>query len=394
MPFPLAEVQQKLRESGLDGWLLYVYQNRNPIAARVLDLSRDQIRTRRAFYWIPAKGDPIRLEHKIESRTFASLPGQPRSYLSYQSLAKELGRLLAGSKRITMEYSPLGMLHPMSFVDAGTLELVTQTGVEVLSSASLVQYFVARLSAEQIESHRQAAERVRDIARGAFKLVEQELKAGRKLTEEDVQQHILQQFSAAGMVTDHDPIVARGAHAGNPHHDPKGKHARIEAGQLLLIDLWAKADKPGAVFADQTWMGFTGMDVPEEIQAAWVLVRDARRSVKNLISARFAVGKEIQGWEADDIARSRITEGGFGDRFVHRTGHSISDSVHGPGANLDNLETREERPLIPGTIMSVEPGIYTRGWGIRSENNIVIDLDGSVWVADGTDQDAFIRMDL
>jgi Xaa-Pro dipeptidase len=385
-------IQEQLVAQSIDGWLLYVYRDRNPVADQVLGLPPKQHRTRRAFYWIPATGEAVRLEHRIENRTFSSLPGTRRSYLSYTSLEAELKRLLSGSKRVAMEYSPKGMLHTMSFVDAGTLELVSQHVGDVVSSAPLVQYFVSRLTPEQIESHRQAAERVRDIARGAFRLVEEALTAARPITEEDVQQHILDQFAEAGMITDHPPIVARGAHAGNPHYDPKGNLARIEPNQLLLIDLWAKADKPGAVYADQTWMAFTGGEIPKEIQTAWNVVRDARRAAKNLVSARFAVNKPVYGWEVDEIARKRITEAGLGDNFVHRLGHSITDEVHGPGANLDNLETREERPLIPGTLMSVEPGVYTLKWGIRSENNLVIDHSGEVWVADGTDQDEIFRM--
>jgi Xaa-Pro dipeptidase len=375
----------------LDGWLLYVLQNRNPVAERVLDLPLGQIRTRRAFYWIPASGTPARLEHAIECRTLAGMPGLRRTYLSYESLKQELGTLLAKAHRVVMETSPLGANPGLSLVDAGTVDLVRSLGVEVLSSENLAQILTARLDPEQLRSHFRAAEHLRHVTREVFECIGKALVEGRRVSEKDVQGWILSRFAAADLETDHSPIVAVGANSAKPHH-ASSDNAWVLPGQVVLIDLWAKEKAAGSIFADQTWMAWTGNNLPEIVESHWRLVRNARRAVHNLVAARLALGREIRGWEADDAARNPIREAGLGERFIHRTGHSIDESVHGSGANLDNLETREERFLLPGTVMSVEPGIYLQDYGLRSEYNLVIDLDGEVRVAEGTDQEDLIRI--
>jgi len=390
MAWTLDQVQDLLRGQGLDGWLLYVLHNRNPVAERVLDLPPGQIRTRRAFYWIPASGSPIRLEHRIECRTLAGMPGLRRTYLSYDSLREELGRLLQGARRIAMETSPQGAIAALSLVDGGILDLVRAQGVEVVSSQDLAQALTARLDPHQLESHFRAAAHLRHIVRDLCGHVGTCLAAGAPLSERDAQHWILGRFEAAELETDHAPIVACGAGSADPHHEPD--HSPILPGRVLLVDLWAKERQPGAIYADQTWMAFTGRQIPDDVERHWRLVRAARRSVHHLVAARLAVGHEVRGWEADEAARQLIGEAGLADRFIHRTGHSIDESVHGRGANLDNLETRDERPLIPGTVMSVEPGVYLQDYGVRSEYNLVIDLDGDVRVAEGTDQEEMIRI--
>ncbi|MFA7331850.1 MAG: M24 family metallopeptidase [Candidatus Delongbacteria bacterium] len=386
MAWTLGQVQEQLRERELDGWLLFVLQNRNPVAERVLDLPPGQIRTRRAFYWIPASGTPIRLEHAIECRTLAGVPGLRRTYLSYESLRQELGRILGGARRVAMETSPLAAIPALSLVDAGTVDLVRSLGAEVVSSENLAQTLTARLDAEQLRSHFRAAEVLRQVVRDACGEIGRALAENRRISEKDLQGWILNRFESAELEADHPPIVACGPHTAIPHHEV-GSENFIQPGQLVLIDLWAKERQAGCIYADQTWMAWTGGSAPDPVVEHWRLVRNARRSVRNLVGARLAVGHEIRGWEADEAARSLIRDAGLSGSFIHRTGHSIDESVHGSGANLDNLETREERALLPGTVMSVEPGIYLPEYGLRSEYNLVIDLDGEVRVAEGTDQE-------
>ncbi|MDP2362074.1 MAG: M24 family metallopeptidase [bacterium] len=389
MTCSLEQIQELLRREGLDGWLFFVLKDRNPVAERLLGLPPGQIRTRRAWYWIPAAGQPVRLEHRIESRTLASLPGLSRHYLSHQSLREELARLLAGARRVAMETSPLGAIPTLSLVDAGTVDLVRSLGPEVVSSGDLAQAVGARLAPDQLHSHLEAAAMLRDIAADAFALAGRSLREGHPLDECGLQAFIKERFLAAGLVWDHDPIVAGGRHSADPHHEPAGR-SPIERERVLLIDLWAKLDRPGAVYADQTWMGFTGGTVPDRVGEVWTLVRDARRAVRRLVADRQGESRPVQGWEADEAARRPIRAAGLGERFLHRTGHSIDEEVHGRGANLDNLETREERRLIPGTVMSVEPGVYLDEFGIRSEYDLLIDLAGEVQVAAGTDQEDLI----
>jgi len=390
MAWTLDQVQDLLRGQGLDGWLLYVLHNHNPVAERVLDLPPGQIRTRRAFYWIPATGSPIRLEHRIECRTLAGMPGLRRTYLSYGSLCEELGKLLHGAGTIAMETSERGAIPALSLVDGGILDLVRAQGVQVVSSQGLAQALTARLEPQQLDGHFRAAAHLRQIIRDLCGHVGAALATGTPLSEREAQRWIMERFAAAELEADHAPIVACGAGSGDPHHE--SDHTPIQAGRVLLVDLWAKEKRPGSIYADQTWMAFLGRQIPEDVERHWRLVRTARRSVHNLVAARLAVGREVRGWEADEAARQLIREAGLEAQFIHRTGHSIDEAVHGSGANLDNLETRDERPLIPGTVMSVEPGVYLQDYGVRSEYNLVIDLDGEVRVAEGTDQEDLIRI--
>jgi Xaa-Pro aminopeptidase len=391
MSFPFEEAQSAMRLAALDGWLMWLLHDGNPIAERLLQRPAGQMRSRRAYYWIPAKGHPVRLEHRIEHHTLDGLPGECRHYLSHESHVEELAALTAGAKRIAMETSPMAALPALSLVDAGTVDLLRSLGLEVCSSANLVQAVQPRLTAVQLDSHLRAAALVRDIALATVEHVAQALAMGARPTEVEAQEFILAAFAQAGLETDHAPIVAVGAHAGNPHHEPRAGHV-IERDQVLLIDLWARFPEEGAVYADQTWMAFTGSQPPQELQEAWRLVRDARRAVPRLVAERMAQGLPVMGWEADIAARAVIQAAGQGDAFLHRTGHSIDTEVHGRGANLDGLETRDERLLLPGSVMSVEPGLYYPHFGVRSENNLVITSEGLVLVAEGTDQEDLLLM--
>ncbi len=391
MKASIKEIREKLQELGLDGWLLYVFRDTNPVADSMLGLQG--LRSRRCFYWIPVKGEPVRLQHRIEPHTLAGLPGEDRSYLSYTSLREELAAMLAGAGRVAMEYSPMAEIPTVSWVDGGTIDLIRSLRVEVCSSAELVQYFEATLDDEQMEGHLRAAVQLRDIAAGAFARAGEHLASGQALKEYDLQQWILQEFDRRGLQTDHPPIVAQGPHAGDPHYEPSPEHsALLEKDQLLLIDLWAREKADHAVYADETWMGWTGPGpVPEVIQTRWEITRDAREAALALVVEGLQAGRRVEGREVDRAARDLIDKAGYGEAFIHRTGHSMHTVDHANGANMDDLESRETRPLIPRTLFSIEPGIYLPEMGFRSEIDVLVDAEGQAVVAEGTRQFDLIR---
>ncbi len=396
MSFSVKAIQEQLRELEMDGWLLYIFRDSNPVAITTLEMPEGQQRTRRAYYWIPVDGDPIKLQHAIEPHTLEHLPGKDEKYLSYTSLAESIKKVLKGAKTVAMEYSPNCLIPTVSWVDAGTIELVRAAGVDVVSSAELIQYFEAVLTESQIKSHISAATALRDIAHDAFKEVEKSLQTGSPLSEVQVQDFIMRRFDEVGLETDHPPIIGANAHASDPHYSPVAGHdAVIEEGDLLLIDLWAKwKDDPKAIYGDETWMGYVGKEVPEEIQKVWEIVRNARRGGFDFIKSRMDAGEAVYGWEVDDVVRKPIVDAGYGDYFIHRTGHSMTTVDHGNGANIDNLETKELRPLIPNTIFSLEPGVYLKEFGIRSEYDVIISPDGKPYFAEGTDQIDLITMNV
>lgn len=386
MKHPVEAIQRELVRQGLDGWLLFVFRTTNPVADSLLGLPSDGVRTRRCFYWIPAQGQPARLQHRIESATLAHLPGSVVEYLSHESLRRGLQTVLTGARRIAMEYSPLGAIPTVSWVDGGTLELVRDLGLTVVSSAELIQFFEATLTPAQEQDHLEAAAKLCRIAREAIREAGRAIRLGAPLNEYDLQQWIMARFSVEGLVTDHPPIVGVDGNAGNPHYEP-ARHgsALITEDRVLLVDLWAKPDRPGAVYADQTWMGWTGSQAPsEEVVRLWTVVRDARDAALELVRQRWAEGRTLQGWEVDQAARDVITTAGLGEHFIHRTGHSMHTIDHASGANMDNLETKELRPLIPATLFSIEPGVYLPEMGFRSEINVLLSGSGQVVVAEGT----------
>jgi Xaa-Pro dipeptidase len=390
MTFDLPAIQQLLQNEKIDGWLIYIFRNQNPLANSILNLPDTQIRSRRCFYWIPATGTPIKLQHQIEPFTLEHLPGDTCTYLSYLSLSEKLQEITAEFKCIAMEYSPSCAIPTVSLVDAGTFELVRQSGVQITSSANLVQSFDATLNDEQLESHLHAASVCYEAAHAAFAEVERIFCSGGIPRETEIQKFIMNMFDQNGLCTDHPPIVASGSHAGNPHYIPYPEEDAIKKNEVLLIDLWAKGQSKGCVYADQTWMGFVGNKIPDAVNEAWNTVRDARRSTFDFICDAFKEGRKVQGWEADQVARDVIAKAGFAEYFIHRTGHSIGVNDHANGANLDNLESKELRNLIPRTIFSIEPGVYFKEFGIRSENNVLITERGHVMIADNTDQEDMI----
>ena len=366
-------IQAELRSSGLDGWLFYDFHHRDPIAARVLGLDGG-MGTRRWFYLIPRQGQPRKLVHRIESGALDSLPGKKLVYASLEELNKQLPRLLSRCRKVAMQYSPRNAIPSVSMVDAGTVELVRAQGCRVVTSADLVQRFEACWSAQQYRSHLDAGRVIDHVTQGAFVRAASQARPKSSLTEYDLQQWIVEKFHAAGVVSEEPPIVAVGPHAGDPHYEPRAsRSSRIRAGDLLLLDVWGKMDRPGSVYYDITWMGYLGARVPAKYAKIFAVVAEARDRAIEFVQQSLAAGRPIQGWQVDRVARGVIRKAGYGKYFVHRTGHSIGQEVHGAGANMDSLETRDPRRILPQTCFSIEPGIYLPRFGVRSEVNVYID---------------------
>src|SRR5579871_5411315 len=372
----LEKIQRELANQKLDGWLFFDHHQRDPLAYRVLGLPA-RMATRRWYYYIPAHGEPAGLEHRIERGMLGSLPGERIPYSSWTEQVAGLRKLLSGQRRIAMQYSPNCAIPYVAMVDAGTVELVRSVGVEVVTSAELVQYFEARWPPEALESHLEAGRRVDRVRAAAFELIRERTRNGAPLQEVEVKQFVLDGFAKAGMVTDHGPIVGVNANASNPHYEPTAEvTSPIGRGDFVLLDMWAKLDQPGSVYYDITWTGFCG-DPPERVAKVFEIVRDARDKAVEAVVSAVAAGRGIRGFEVDDAARGHIQATGFGDKFVHRTGHSIGGEVHGSGANMDNLETHDERRIVPGALFSVEPGIYLEDFGVRSEVNVFVGPDSA-----------------
>jgi Xaa-Pro aminopeptidase len=372
MSFDVHAVQKDLKAANLDGWLFYDFRGRDPIAQRILQLPPG-MRTRRWFYFVPTKGTPRKLVHKIEAESLATLPGTTLYYAAQNELQQNLQKLVGDAQSIAMQYSPRNAIPYVSMVDAGTIELVRSVGMKIFTSADLVQKYEACWTAEQLESHLAAGEIVDRIVREAFQRAAKGVRDGKPLTEFDLKQWIAKEFDAAGLTTEEGPDVAVGPNASDPHYGPvEGKSATIKEGELLLLDVWAKKKTPGSVYYDVTWTGFLGAKVPEEYAKVFSVVREARDKAVGLIRSSIAKGKPLQGWQVDNAARTVIKDAGYGEYFFHRTGHSIGESVHGNGVNMDGLETSDTRHLIPRTCTSIEPGIYLREFGIRSEVNVYI----------------------
>ncbi len=367
-------IQTELRAQRLDGWLFYDFHHRDPIAAHVLGLEPGQLGTRRWFYLIPARGNPQKLVHRIESRALDALPGTKLEYAGLDELRRNLARLLRRSGKVAMQYSPRNAIPYVSMVDAGTVEMVRANGCKVLSSADLVQKFEACWSPEQYRSHLAAGRVIDRVAQEAFQRAAQQVREKSRFTEYDLQQWILAEFGAAGVATEEPPIVAVGAHTADPHYEPRpAKSSSIRAGDLLLLDIWGKLDRPGSVYYDITWVGYLGKKIPPQYAEIFAIVSEARDRVIAFVQKSVAAGRPIQGWQVDRIARDVIEDAGYARNFVHRTGHNIGQVVHGNGANLDSLETHDSRSIVSNTCFSVEPGIYLQKFGMRSEVNMYVD---------------------
>ncbi len=368
-------IQQALRDTETsDGWLFYDFRGSDPLSYRVLLLDPTMHVTRRWYYWIPAEGAPRKLLHRIEPHVLDSLPGEMDLYVSWDQQRQLLAQLLKGRRRVAMQYSPLNAVPYVSRVDAGTIDLIRTLGVDVISAADLIQLFEARWTDKQLETHRYAAAALRRIVDEAFEYVREAVFHSRDLTEYGLQQFILARIREAGMVTSSAPIVAVNAHSADPHYGPSPTNSsEIKRDDLVLIDLWAKQAEIGSVYADITWTAYAGSQVPARHQEIFQLVRQGRDAALNFVQAQVRAGLRPFGYEVDAACRAVIHAAGYGDRFVHRTGHLIGEEVHGNGANIDGLETQDNRRLMPRTCFSIEPGIYLPGeFGIRSELDVYV----------------------
>ncbi|HWZ54335.1 MAG TPA: M24 family metallopeptidase [Candidatus Acidoferrales bacterium] len=365
-------IQSELRASKIDGWLFYDHHRRDPIANTILKLGGNGLASRRWFYFIPSKGEPRKLVHRIEAGMLDSLDGRKYEYSGWEELHKTLPKLLSGSKTIAMQYSPENNIPYIGLVDAGTVELVRKLKKKVVSSANLVQKFEASWSNEQLESHLDAGKIVDRVRQNAFSRAAAFVREGKPISEYELQQWIADQFRVNGLKPE-ATIVAVQPNNGNPHYEPKADGSRpIRAGDLLLLDMWTKFERAGSVFYDITWVGYLGNRVPDTYAKIFRIVRQARDNAVEFVKEAVADGRAIHGWEVDRAARETIRKAGYAKYFVHRTGHSIGENIHGNGANMDGLETRDDRKIIPHTCFSIEPGIYLPDFGIRSEVNVYV----------------------
>ncbi len=370
----LDRAQTYMSEQAVDGWLLYDFRESNPVFWYLLGTRKAT--SRRNYLFIPRRGPARLLAHGLDKQLFEDAGVALERYTSWTELHAWLRQVLDPCNRVAMEYSPGGAIPMHSWVDAGTVDLVRALGVEVVSSANLFQVAAASWSGQNVDSHRRACKEVAETKDAAFDFIAQKLRAGEAVDEYQAQQFIRRQFDQRGLVTDHGPLVAVGPHSGDPHYEPSAEHhAPIQRGDWVLIDLWAKFPGDQDVFSDITWVGFAGETVPEKNQQIYDVVAGARDAVVEGIQQAWQNGETVQGWQADMMARDYIAEAGYGEYFVHRTGHSMGPgpSVHALGVNLDNLETHDTREILPGVGFSVEPGIYLPEFGVRSEIDVYVD---------------------
>jgi Xaa-Pro dipeptidase len=386
-------IQSALADAGLDGWFFACFQQNDPIGLDLLSLAGEgKLVTRRCYYLVPRQGEPRKLVHALEPAMLDHLPGAKSVYLTWQKHREELAKLVAGRRRLAAQYSPNNELPTVSRLDAGTAELLRSAGVELVSAADLAQRFAATWSEEQLAGHRRANVHLHRIVREAFHRVSDALRRGDASDEHAVQRFILDAFEQAGLWAESEPIVGVNAHSADPHYQPGPERSSpIRQGDFLLIDLWAKEKQAGSVYADITWVGVCAASPTEKQQQVFAAVAGARDAAWELVRSRYP-GQPVRGFEVDDAARGVIRDAGWGDLFIHRTGHSIGTSDHGQGANMDNLETHDTRLLLPMTGFSIEPGIYIPGdFGVRSEINVALTA-GAAEITGGEPQRELLRL--
>lgn len=373
MSLPIEAVQRALEEDGFDGWLLYDFHGSNPIATQVAGLAGSgKMATRRWYYLIPASGEPRGLVHAIERHNLDSLPGDKQPYAGRQQLDAGLRQLLEGVKRVAMEYSPGNNIPYLSRVDAGTIEAIRELGIEVGSSGDLVQRFEAIWTDAAYKTHVAASEKLYTVKDRTFELIRERMRSGGALNEYEVQQRMIGWFQELGLKVE-QPNVSAQENAGNPHYMPARDGSRaIRPNELMLIDLWSKLPTPGAVFADITWVGYTGTQVPDEFAKAFAAAAAGRDAAVELVQSSTSSGADLRGWQVDRACRDVIDRAGYGDLFIHRTGHSLGEEVHGNGVHMDDYETRDDRRLIAGTGFTIEPGVYNDRFGVRTEINMFV----------------------
>jgi Xaa-Pro aminopeptidase len=372
----VAAIQQTLAAAGVDGWLLYDFHGANPIAVKLAGLAGAHT-TRRWYYFIPASGAPKKLVHAIEPFVLDALPGAKQTYAGRVQLEQGVSRMLDGSKVVAMEYSPECAIPYISRVDAGTIDLIRRLGMRVVSSGDLVGRFEAAWNEMAVATHRAASERLYRIKDRAFEAAGARLSAGEPLGEYELQRMMVEWFREEGLIADAAPIVGAQENAGNPHYAPTRETSRpIRPNEVLLLDLWGKLDKAGAVYADITWTGFAG-DPPEAVARAFAVIVAGRDAAIERVKEGVPTPEGVRGFEVDRACRDVISAAGFGDRFIHRTGHSLGEEVHGNGVHMDDYETHDDRRLLPGTGFTIEPGIYTPEFGVRTEINMVVGLEAA-----------------
>jgi len=384
----IKEVQRHLAGEGFDGWLLYDFKRSNDLACAFLEIPHEAHLTRRFFYWIPAKGEPVAIVSIIEPHVLNHLPGEKRLFLEWQAMEKHLGDILRGKKRIAMEYAPRCSMPYVSKVDAGTLEIVRSFGVEIGTSASFLQYYTCVWTDKQLQSHLGAADVLDNTAAKTWEFIGSSLAQGRPITEYDVQQFILGQIEESGCVMDGEPIAAVNANSANPHYMPaKSSGLPVKKGDFILIDLWCKKKGPDSVYADITRVAVAAREATERQNEIFHIVRKAQKAAADFVQERVSKKQPVRGCEADAVCRKAIADAGYGKYFIHRTGHNIHTETHGPGAHLDSLETNDERLLIPRTCFSIEPGIYIPGeFGVRLEHDVYIGETGSIRITGGVQE--------
>ena len=391
----LEAIQSALRDANLDGWLFYDHHHRDPIGESILGLDPKAHITRRWYYFIPATGEPRKLNHRIEQGRLDSLPGSKGLYSSWQELRAGLKAMLSGFRRIAMQYSPNNDIMYVSMVDAGTIESLRSLGKHIVSSADLVSQFEAVLTERQIASHSVAQKVIDAILEESWHEIARRLRpvSGNpgRVTEFDIVQWLSEAMKRGGLVWENGPNVSVNANCSDSHYEPTAdRTSEIKQGDFLLIDIWGRTDESDSIFYDITWTGVVGREPSEREQLVFETVRDARDAAIRLVTSAFAESRPIRGFEADDAARNVIRAAGFVDYFTHRTGHNIAHEIHGPGAHLDNLETHDERRILANTCFSVEPGIYLPEFGIRSEIDMLTET-GKAWVT-GNIQRELVRI--
>ncbi|HYH01412.1 MAG TPA: Xaa-Pro peptidase family protein [Terriglobales bacterium] len=368
----IPEIQAELRARGIEAWLFCDHHHRDPIAYRILGLPEELMVSRRWYYLVPAEGDPVKLVHRIEAFHLDELPGRKLVYAAWQQLVSNLEKMFAPYKRIAMQFSPNNRIFYVSLVDGGTVDLVRSLGKEVISSANLVATCEATWSEDQIASHFAARDAIDSVMSAALHEIGRRARSG-GTTEFEIQQWIEEAFNRENLVANGPQIVAVNENSSNPHYAPTAEvSARIEEGDFVLLDLWAKKNEPNAVYYDISWTGYVGGSVPEYVQNIFDIVRRSRDAAINKVQQAIGSGQNLAGWEVDKAARDIIEQAGYGAYFNNRTGHSIGTEVHGNGANMDNFEVRDEREVIPNTCFSIEPGIYLPDFGLRSEVNMLV----------------------
>jgi len=371
----IGAVQTALAADGLDGWLLYDFRGLNPIAADVTAVGRQggHLATRRWYYLIPAAGEPRGLVHKIERNSLSHLPGSTKQYAGRDQLEAGLRTLLTGIRRVAMEYSPGCAIPYVSRIDAGTVELVRQAGPDVVSSGDLIQRFSAVWDDGAIATHRQASDALYRVKDSAFEAVARRLRDGVLTTEYDIQQLMAGWFRDEGLISDADPNVSAAENSGNPHYLPTATvHRAIRKDEIVLLDLWGKLDRPGAVYADITWVGYSGARAPERFARAFGAIREARDAGIRVVQDAVRAGRDVRGFEVDRAASTVLRDAGYADNILHRTGHSLGQTVHGDGVNMDDYENHDDRRLLAGTGFTIEPGVYFDDFGVRTEINMVV----------------------